>query len=127
MIERVICPNQLTSESPIAEFTNGSTFKLVYHFYPINRIGAQLRLDSFQMSADYWIQGYEDNIMHFDKLPQSDETCLVDYEHSLIKFVFNNYQLNSGNLFVRFTFMIPDCELGYVKEVVEGFTGVTII
>jgi hypothetical protein len=130
MIERVICPTDFSqqSDSVIATINNGSSFKLTYRFFPINKPGAKINLNSFDLKATYWVYGYENIQLEFNKLSISDQSCIIDPFNSVVKFIFNNYSLYPGKLYFDLTFRLADpCSpYGYTEDKLTGFTGIIL-
>jgi len=133
VLEKVTCPGQIMPTNchcsdVVTKITNGDSFRLVYRFNSLNEPGALVNLNSFGLTAEYWIEGSESNVLAFEKPMASNNQCIVEPESAIIKFIFNGYSLNSGRLLVKFKFRLPDPQMpdGFATEYVEGFTGIII-
>jgi hypothetical protein len=117
------------SENSTFAIKNGSTFKLTYHFSPLssnNLSGVDLR--KFDLKAEYWVYGDEENKLTFTSSNISSDNTLMLFDESIIKFIFRNYNLRSGRLYVRMQFRILDESVPdkWVTDYYEGFTGIIL-
>lgn len=130
MREVIVCPQsnyQSSNEVKVAEFNNGDTFKLVYHFYPLNG-GELLDMDQFDFEARFYIYGYESNQILFTKPSISGNAVAIDKKNCILKFLFRDYQLNPGKLYYEYVIKYQDWSFdwNWAVDRSTGFTGVIL-
>jgi len=130
MLERITehtCPGRANS-SIIATINNGDSFRVSLHFYNEMSPYAPFDLNLFDLVAEFYILGYEDKVIRFEKSSISDGSVIIDPYKSMIKFLFNDYELNGGKLFVNYKFTLPDPEIPgqTIDESIREFTGIML-
>lgn len=131
MAQRIILNEdcQCKSSDVVAEFNVGDTFKISYRFSPIGaQMGQMIDLNSFDLTACYWIYGKEDQVVEFNKTSISNSTVMLDFRSSIVRFIFRDYKLGTGKLYQNLTFrmMDPSVPGSWMEESYEGYTGINL-
>lgn len=130
MREVIVCPKStypISDELKVAEFNNGDTFKLVYHFYSLT--GSKiLDMDQFDFEAKFYIYGYESVQILFNKPSISGDTVIIDKKNCLLKFLFRDYLLNPGKLYYEYMIRYHDWDFNgnWAIDRSSGFTGIIL-
>lgn len=108
---------------------NGSTFIVTLDFKSILGSTDICLIDTFDLIADFYIIGQENTIKRFIKQSISNESVLINKKLNQIKFIFQDYQFNTGKLHykLRFSFINPNIPSQVQSEFVEGYTGINLV